>query len=199
MIIASRNRDKVREVRAILSEYDIGTVDPRTLPDWFQPVESEPTLEGNATLKALSCAEQCGGISLADDTGLFVNALNGEPGVHSARFAGKDATYDDNNRKLLSLLEDIPIEERTAHFKTVVACAKLDEVLFVVSGSLEGIIADEPEGDGGFGYDPIFYLPDEGKTLAELTSEEKNEISHRRKAFEKAGRELLRLMEEGSL
>jgi XTP/dITP diphosphohydrolase len=195
VFLASKNKDKALEVSKILKRFNINVI----LADnnWAQPEENRDTLEGNAELKALSCAEEFNEICLADDTGLFVEALDGKPGVHSSRFAGDNATYRDNNLRLLKLLNNIPPEKRTAYFKTVVVCARKGEVIFTVSGVLEGTIISEFRGESGFGYDPIFYLPEYKKTLAELSLEEKNEISHRRKAFEKAGEELLEIAKDG--
>lgn len=153
--------------------------------------ENELTLEGNALVKARTLVEATSTAAIADDTGLFVDALGGRPGVFSARFAGEHASFADNVAKVLAELRNIPDAERTAHFRTVVAVAYPDGTSFWVEGVLRGRIATEERGRGGFGYDPIF-LPDEarGRTLAELSDEEKNELSHRGRALRAMARRL---------
>jgi XTP/dITP diphosphohydrolase len=135
--------------------------------------------------KALTVTQYTGKMSLADDTGLEVDALQGQPGLLSARFAGEGVTYADNRRKLLSLMKDIPSHQRTARFRCVMVLALPGGKTRTVEGVVEGSITLEERGEAGFGYDPVFYLPEAGKTLAQLTFEEKNKVSHRARALEK--------------
>ncbi|MEX1043758.1 MAG: RdgB/HAM1 family non-canonical purine NTP pyrophosphatase [Acidimicrobiia bacterium] len=178
-IVASKNPDKIAEVEAVLA--GLGIVDEivRGL-DWPDVDETEPTLEGNALLKARAVAAATGLVSVADDTGLEVDALGGAPGVHSARYAGTDASYSDNVAKLLAELGDR--SDRTARFRTVIAV--VDPTTgheWTAAGALEGEIAREQRGVYGFGYDPVFAV--DGRTLGEMTKEEKSEISHRARAL----------------
>lgn len=149
-------------------------------------VEDGATYRENALKKARSAAAFTGKPALADDTGLEVDALDGRPGLLAARFAGEGCTFQDNIRKLLDLLEGVPPERRGARFVCVLALVEPGGREQVVEGELPGRITETQAGVGGFGYDPVFYVPEAGKTLAELTAEEKNGISHRRRAVEKA-------------
>jgi XTP/dITP diphosphohydrolase len=149
-------------------------------------VETGVTLEENAALKAKVYAQASGLLSLADDSGLEVDALCGEPGVFSKRYAGEGASDEERNLHLLGKLAQVPWEKRGARFRCVIALAMPRGRLELCQGECQGIIAFEPRGEGGFGYDPIFYLPELGKTMAELTLEEKNKISHRSMAAQKA-------------
>ncbi|MCP9440722.1 MAG: XTP/dITP diphosphatase [Nitrospira sp.] len=183
LVLATRNRDKAREVTALLSGLAFRI---RTLDDFPQApdvVEDGATCEANAIKKAVEIARATGCYAVADDTGLEVDALDGRPGAYAARYAGPGATYEDNCRKLLSELEGVSQERRTARFVTVAALASPAGEVKTTCGVLEGTIADRCRGERGFGYDPVFYVPELGKTLAELTPEEKNRISHRAKAF----------------
>ncbi|EIW00601.1 non-canonical purine NTP pyrophosphatase, rdgB/HAM1 family [Thermoanaerobacter siderophilus SR4] len=157
--------------------------------------ETGNTIEENALIKARFLKEKVEGIVIADDTGLFVEHLNGQPGVYSARFAGENATYEDNNKKLLKLLEGVPYEKRKAYFKTVIAVVEREKET-LLEGKLEGHILDHPRGKNGFGYDPVFYVDNLGKSLAELTMEEKNKISHRADALMKLKNYILKRLEE---
>ena len=159
-------------------------------PDVPDVVEDGETCEANAVKKARAVSEATGLLAVADDTGLEVDALGGRPGVYAARYAGQQATYEDNCRKLLQELAGVPHDRRTARFVTVAAVAEPSEKVQVTTGRLDGLITEAQVGEQGFGYDPVFYVPDLGKTLAELSSEEKNRISHRAKAFAQV-RELL--------
>ena len=164
----------------------------REFPDAPEVVEDGATCEANAIKKARAIAQHTNLPAVADDTGLMVEALGGRPGVHAARYAGKKATYEDNCRKLLRELAGVPRERRSARFITVAALARPgDERVTVVEGALDGVIAETPAGTQGFGYDPVFFVPELGKTLAQLTPEEKNRISHRARAFGKL-KELLK-------
>ena len=152
--------------------------------------ETGTTFQENAILKARHYCQFTGEYCLADDSGLEVDALDGEPGVYSARYAGLDATDAANNEKLLTVLKEVPPSGRTARFRSVLVLAGPDGSLLLVDGVCEGVILDEARGTGGFGYDPLFYMPSQGKTLAEMTIEEKNRISHRGNAL-KAFKHLL--------
>ncbi len=186
LVLATGNRDKQKEMIALLGDLPI-TI--RTL-DEFEPVpdiiEDGETCEANAIKKAKIIAEHTGRLALADDTGLEVEALGGRPGVYAARYAGETATYQDNCRKLLQELQGVAAEKRGARFVTVVALAESSDEVEVVEGVLEGQIALEQSGADGFGYDPVFVVPELEKTLAQITLEEKNQISHRGRALVKA-------------
>jgi XTP/dITP diphosphohydrolase len=191
IVLATNNRHKIEEIKYILSDPRLEILTLSDFKDFPKIEETGSTLEENAILKARGIYQFTRLISLADDSGLEVDALDGAPGVLSSRFAGKHCSYKDNNMKLLSLMRDIPREKRGATFVCAVAIAKdLDDVI-TVRGEIRGIITTEERGEGGFGYDPVFYLPELGRTFAQLSSEEKNKRSHRAKAFEKA-RELIK-------
>ncbi len=191
LVLATGNLDKQKEMIALLSDLPI-TI--RTLNE-FEPVppiiEDGETCEANAIKKATIIAKHTGRLALADDTGLEVDALDGRPGVYAARYAGENATYQDNCRKLLQELQGVPVGKRAARFVTVIALAEPTDSVDVVEGVLDGTIADTVSGAGGFGYDPVFVVPELGKTLAQITLEEKNQISHRGRALAKA-KDLLR-------
>ena len=181
-VLATANAHKAEELRAVLGELDVRLL---ARPSGVADVdETEDTLEGNALLKARTLVNATGLAALADDTGLFVDALGGRPGVHSARYAGETATDEDNVAKLLGELSGESSDKRTARFRTVIAVAYPGGDSFCVEGVLEGVIAESPRGDGGFGYDPVFIPRDsDGQTLAELSSAQKNAISHRGNAL----------------
>ena len=183
ILLATRNSDKVRELAALLGDLGIRI---RTLADFptAQEVEEDgETCEANALKKAREIAAATGLLSVADDTGLEVDALGGRPGVFAARYAGEGATYEDNCQKLIKELDGVPQARRTARFVTVAALAMPGGETRVTTGTLAGVIAEASVGMQGFGYDPVFFVPELGRTLAELTAEEKNRISHRAKAF----------------
>ena len=177
-VLATANHHKIDEMRSVLTPYDVQLL-PR--PDEVPDVdETDDTLEGNALLKARAISEATGEAAIADDTGLFIDALSGRPGVHSARYAGDGVTYDQNVKKVLRELTGVDRADRGARFRTVIAVAYPSGASWWVDGVLEGTILDSPKGEGGFGYDPIFAPVDEGgRSLAELTPEEKNARSHR--------------------
>lgn len=185
LVVASQNPDKIAEVEAVLEELALGIeiVDGVT---WPEIEETEDTLEGNALLKARAVAGYTGLPALADDTGLEVAALGGRPGVHTARYAGPDATYADNVARLLAELEGI--EDRSASFRTVVALVTPDGDEVTVEGVLDGTIATRPRGTGGFGYDPVFLVGE--STLAEIPTATKNQMSHRARALHALGAHL---------
>ena len=178
LVVASQNPDKIREVEAVLARLDLGIDVVRGL-DWPEVEETEPTLAGNALLKARAVHAHTGLASLADDTGLEVQALAGAPGVRTARYAGPNAGYDDNVAKLLRELGGS--DDRRARFRTVVALVDDDGRELMAEGVLHGTISRERRGEGGFGYDPVFDIG--GTTLAELPAEEKNDVSHRARAL----------------
>ncbi len=186
LLISTGNKDKIIEIRDEYKDLEYEIVSPDQLGLDLDVEETGSTLEENALLKARAGAEASNLLTLADDTGLEVDALDGRPGIYSARFAGEEATYQDNNQKLLELLKNYPEEERTACFVTIAALVDpatgREET---VKGICRGRIISEYRGDNGFGYDPIFYLPEKGRTFAELTTEEKNRISHRANALKK--------------
>jgi XTP/dITP diphosphohydrolase len=183
VVLATRNRHKGAELAELLADlpFRIRTMDE--FPDVPDVVEDGETCEANAVKKARAVSDATGLLAVADDTGLEVDALGGRPGVYAARYAGMQATYEDNWKKLLREMTGVPRDRRTAHFVTVAAVASPSDVVAVTTGRLDGLIAEEPVGERGFGYDPVFYVPELGKTLAELSGEEKNRISHRAKAF----------------
>ena len=197
IVLATRNPDKVREISELLNDINLTISSLLDYPDIPPITEDGTTLYDNAIKKAKTVAKLLHKLALADDTGLEVDALAGQPGIHTARFAGPNASYADNRRKLLDLLEGIPWEQRTARFRTVVALVHPDGRTVTVEGKLEGYITFDERGAHGFGYDPIFYVPELGKTLAELPLEAKNRISHRARAINKIKPYLLELMNSG--
>lgn len=178
VVVASKNPDKITEVESVLLASVPDIVIVRGL-DWPDVEETEPTLEGNALLKARAVVAATGLTALADDTGLEVDALGGAPGVNTARYAGLGASYGDNVAKLLRELGDNP--NRSARFKTVVAVVDPEGEVVTFEGTLEGTIAHAPRGDRGFGYDPVFEV--DGRTMSEISLEEKNIMSHRSRAI----------------
>lgn len=185
LVIASKNRDKIGEVGSILAGLGLAEEVVRGL-GWPDVEETGETLEDNALIKARAVTEATGLPSVADDTGLEVEALGGLPGVNTARFAGPGATYAQNVERLLALMTEI--ENRVAHFRTVVALVLPDGTEVTAEGAVEGLITRTPRGSGGFGYDPVFEI--NGTTLAEMTDSEKNQLSHRARALRALGAEL---------
>ena len=181
LVIASRNKHKIGEMQQLLSPLGIEVLSTADFPELEEVVEDRPTLKGNALKKARYVAKETGLTALSDDTGLEVEALNGKPGVYSARFAGPDATYEDNVFKLLNELEGV--DNRNARFRTIVALVDGDEE-FTFEGICNGEITEDQRGTEGFGYDPIFRPDGYDQTFAELDGSTKNMISHRGKAVE---------------
>jgi len=182
ILISSNNRDKIREIRNIFELPRVQLITLDAYPGAPEVIEDGNTLYENALKKAMMLTEFTGLPTISDDTGLEVDALGGRPGVYSSRYAGENASYDDNVEKLIREIGAFPAEKRTARFRTVAVFYHPDRVISE-EGTVEGLILTERRGAGGFGYDPIFYIPEKGKTFAELTTGEKNAISHRGKAF----------------
>ena len=194
IVLATHNSDKQVEIAALLSDLGMTVRSLAEFPKAPEVIEDGKTCEANAIKKARAIADYTGLTAVADDTGLEVDALGGRPGVHAARYAGAHVSYEDNWKKLLHELDGIPFERRGARFLTVVAIASpAKDHVETVEGVLNGMVAERPAGSGGFGYDPVFFVPEQGKTLAELTPLEKNRISHRAQAFAKAKVVLQRL------
>mgnify|MGYP000986521648 CR=1 FL=1 len=196
IILSSSNSNKIIEIRDILKNmpFDIISKDDMGYGH-FDVEEDGKSLEENAFKKAEELHKLTGEIVIADDTGLFVDALNGEPGIYSARYAGEPVSYENNNALLLKNLNGVPMEKRTAYFKTVIAVVFEDGKKITAEGSLKGKIAYEKRGENGFGYDPLFIVEGTGKTFSEMMKEEKNKTSHRaialmnlRKKLEGSGR-----------
>lgn len=184
IVLASRNKHKIDELRSTLAPLNVELKSTFDFPDLEEVVEDKDTLEGNALKKARYVYDETGLPALADDTGLEVDALDGRPGVYSARYAGESATYQENVDKLLDELTDVPQKDRKAQFRTVVALVSNDST-HTFEGVCPGEILDEAQGDGGFGYDPVFRPKDFGETFAQMEPAIKNKISHRGKAIQK--------------
>jgi XTP/dITP diphosphohydrolase len=186
LVLATRNPNKVEEIKALLADVPVRVLSLLDYPEIPDTPETGATFAENAEIKARAAAQATGHTTLADDSGLEVDALGGEPGVYSNRFAGPGASDRDKYMRVLELLRGVPDEKRTARFKATIAIASPEGEVKIVEGTCEGRIAREPKGTNGFGYDPIFRLLELGKTMAELTPEEKNAISHRGKALRAA-------------
>lgn len=188
LMLATTNPGKVREFKALLGQYELlNKLTLLTPKDWPEPLpeveETGATFAENARLKAVALAKATGLPALADDSGLCVDALGGKPGLHSARWAGEGATDEDRNALLLARLAGVPAEERTAQYVCVVSLAGPDGKSVEVEGTCGGMILKTPRGARGFGYDPLFFVPELERTIAELTEAEKNRISHRARAI----------------
>lgn len=181
IILASNNKDKVKEVKEILNGYDIISMKEAGIDVDIE--ENGTTFEENALIKARAIMKLTGQITMADDSGLEIDYLNKAPGVYSARFMGHDTSYDIKNKALIQKLEGVKGSDRSGRFVCAIAVCFPDGHEIVKRGTMEGLIAEEIKGDNGFGYDPIVYLPEYGKTSGELAPEEKNKISHRGKAL----------------
>ena len=196
LVLATRNEGKLKELKELLKGLPVELL---SLLDFDIPdiVEDGETFKANALIKANTVFEQTGIPSIADDSGLEVDYLNGQPGVLSARFAGEHGNDIANYEKVLQLLEGVPFAKRRARFKSVIAIVGLTKEAITTTGTCEGVITNEPHGHNGFGYDPIFWVPDFERTMAELSLEKKNIISHRGTAFKKAKNELVKVLSWG--
>ena len=183
IIFATSNQGKMREIRAILSDLGLPVLSMKEAGVDLDIVEDGKTFAENAKIKAMAVWKQTGGIVLADDSGLAVDYIGGEPGVYSARYMGEDTSYDIKNKALIQKLEGVKGSDRSGRFVCAIAVCFPDGREIVKRGTMEGLIAEEIKGDNGFGYDPIVYLPEYGRTSGELAPEEKNKISHRGKAL----------------
>ncbi|ACV64333.1 non-canonical purine NTP pyrophosphatase, rdgB/HAM1 family [Desulfofarcimen acetoxidans DSM 771] len=186
LVLATRNNGKVRELVELLKDYQVEVLSLEQYPDFPEIEEDGDTFEANAIKKAKDTAAYTGLLVLADDSGLEVDCLNGEPGVYSARFAGEPKDDRANNEKLLRLLTDVPREKRGARFRCVAAIAVPGGPVYTAEGVCSGFIITDLRGEEGFGYDPLFYLPEYDKTFAELDLALKNKISHRGRALAEA-------------
>lgn len=184
IVLATRNQGKVREFNKLFAQLGWEGISLAEFEDVPEVVEDGDTFEANAIKKAVTISTYLNLPAVGDDSGLEVDALDGRPGVYSARYAGEDATDVDNWKKLLQELTDVPDEKRTARFRCTLALVEPGQEPLIATGSCEGTIAREPAGTNGFGYDPVFYLPAMDKRMAELSAEEKNQISHRAMAMQ---------------
>ena len=192
IIFATGNEGKMREIREILKELQVPVLSMKEAGVSLNIEENGSTFAENAEIKARAVWNCTGGIVLADDSGLVVDALGGEPGVYSARYMGEDTSYEIKNREIIRRLEAVSGQDRSARFVCIIAAGLPDGTVRKTEGTMDGVIAMEPAGEEGFGYDPILYIPEYGKTGAQLTMEEKNAISHRGKALRAMKGELAR-------
>ncbi len=193
IIFATGNEGKMKEVRMILKDLDVKVLSLKEAGIKADIIENGKTFEENAIIKAKTIHDISGGIVLADDSGLVVDYLGGEPGVYSSRYMGEDTPYDIKNQTIIDRLKDAEPEERTARFVCAIAAVFPDGTVKTAEAAMEGMIGYEICGKGGFGYDPIFYLPEYKKTSAEISADEKNKISHRGKALREM-KEIIRKM-----
>lgn len=191
LLLATTNRHKVEEFQAIFSDLPLQLLSLRDINLDLEVEETGTTFQENSVLKALAYARASGLLALADDSGLEIDVLDGAPGVYSARFLGEQTSYEERFKAILARLQGLPQEQRTARFRCVITIAEPTGYHRSVEGKIEGVIADSPKGTHGFGYDPVFLVPELGKTTAELAPEQKNQISHRGRAARLA-REVLR-------
>ena len=183
LIIATGNKDKVREINEVLEGSGFEAVDMKSEGIDPEIIEDADTFEGNALIKARTVHKYTDCYVMADDSGLCIDALDGAPGVYSARFCGEDSTYEEKFQKIYELLKDVPKDQWTAQFVCAIAVVRPDGSEFTVRGECHGLLLDHPQGSNGFGYDPIFYKPEFGMTTAEMEPQVKNSISHRGKAL----------------
>ena len=196
IVFATGNKSKMIEVRRILSPLDMEIFSMKEAGVIAEPDETGSTFAENAVIKAKACAALVTDketIVMADDSGLEVDAQNKEPGIYSSRYMGEDTSYIEKNAEIIRRLEGVPVEKRTARFVCAIAAVFPDGRTLITEGTIEGKIGYEARGENGFGYDPIFYLPDMSRTTAELSEDDKNEISHRGKALRKMSAELLKI------
>ncbi|PID27553.1 MAG: non-canonical purine NTP pyrophosphatase, RdgB/HAM1 family [Candidatus Cloacimonadota bacterium] len=181
LLIASKNKDKIAEIKEILAETELEILSIDDIPPVPDVIENKETIQENAIKKAVETAISANMHTLADDTGLFVDSLDGRPGVYSARYAGENCSYEDNRKKMLQEMKGK--ENRKARFKTAVAFASPEGMIAIAEGKVEGQITEKETGENGFGYDAIFSADESGKTFGEMSNEEKHKISHRGRAF----------------
>ena len=197
LVLATANRAKARELQALLGGIPYRVLDLSDFPLLTLPAEGEESYEDNALLKARAVAGATRTLALADDSGIEVDAFGGRPGVLSARYGGEGLNDEDRWRLMLRELRDVPPTQRTARYRCVVALCSPDGREATTEGVVDGLILDAPRGDGGFGYDPIFYYPSLDATFAEVTAEAKHAVSHRGQAMAKARRILVEWADEG--
>ena len=190
LIIATHNSDKEKELKSVLDDFPVDVISLDQFPDIGEIEETGSTLYENAKLKADTVNKITNLPCLGDDTGLEVDALEGAPGVYSSRYAGENVSYEDNVAKLLREMSSTPYEKRTARFRTIIFYTDGERELYT-QGEIKGYITEEQRGKNGFGYDPVFYIPEVKKTMAELTPAEKNKLSHRGQAMRKFRKLLL--------
>ncbi len=185
IVVATRNKDKYNEIKEILKDmpFEVISMDEAGVYLTADIEETGKTFEENALIKAKKVCELTGEITIADDSGIEIDYLGGAPGIYSSRFGGKDATDFEKNKQILEMLEGVPFEKRSARFTCAIAVAYPDGNHFVVKGLCNGYIGYEPKGSNGFGYDPIFFVPEYGMTTAQMKPEEKHKISHRGNAL----------------
>ena len=193
LIFATGNEGKMKEIRMILGDLDYEILSMKEAGISADIVEDGKTFEENAMIKAKAISKLANCLVLADDSGLEVDYMDKQPGIYSARWMGEDTSYDIKNKKIIENLEGVPEEKRTARFVCAVAAAFPDGRVITKRGTIEGMIGYEQRGENGFGYDPIFFLPEYGMTTAELPVEEKNKISHRGRALEQIKEELKKM------
>lgn len=191
LIFATGNQDKMKEIRMILGDLDYEILSMKEAGISADIVEDGKTFEENAEIKAKAISKLAGCLVLADDSGLEVDYMDKQPGIMSARWMGEDTSYTVKNAKIIENLKGVPDQQRTARFVCAIAAAFPDGQVITKRGTIEGMIGYEERGENGFGYDPIFFLPEYGKTTAELSPEEKNQISHRGRALEQIKKELI--------
>ena len=190
LIIATHNNDKEKELKSVLDDFPVEVMSLDQFPEIGEIEETGSTLYENAKLKAVTVNKITNIPCLGDDTGLEVDALSGAPGVYSSRYAGENVSYENNVTKLLRELRSTPSEKRKARFRTIIFYTDGERELYT-QGEIQGVITENPRGTNGFGYDPVFYIPEVKKTMAELTSAEKNKLSHRGQAMRKFRKLLL--------
>ena len=183
IIIATKNKGKIKEVKSILHEFEIISMEEACVA--VEVIEDGKTFTENAIKKATEISKITGKITMADDSGLEIDFLDKKPGVYSARYLGENTPYIEKNNHILHLMENVPEQKRSARFVCAIATAFPNGKIVTTQSTIEGLIAHEIKGENGFGYDPIFFVPEKGKTTAELSPEEKNAISHRGKALKK--------------
>ena len=196
IICATGNEGKMKEIRMILADLGVPVLSMKEAGVSADIVEDGKTFEENAAIKAETIRDLTGAIVLADDSGLEIDYLGGEPGIYSARYMGEDTSYDIKNQNLLDRLEGVPDEKRTARFVCAICAALPDGRKLTTRGTIEGIIGHGISGENGFGYDPIFWLPEYGCSTAELSPEKKNELSHRGKALRAIKEQLREILKE---